>query len=67
MLYFIFLTISTSMVLPVYGYMENKGMKWSPKAVSTRGLPSLPQYQWLTQQDRRIEYTRVFSQWSAGV
>jgi len=55
------------MVLPVYGYMENKGMKWSPKAVSTRGLPSLPQYQWLTQQDRRIEYTRVFSQWSAGV
>ena len=25
--YDIFLTISTSMVLPVYGYMENKGMK----------------------------------------
>jgi len=25
--YVIFLTISTSMVLPVYGYMENKGMK----------------------------------------
>jgi len=26
MLYFVFLTISKSMVLPVYGYMENKGM-----------------------------------------
>jgi len=24
--YVIFLTISVSMVLPVYGYMENKGM-----------------------------------------
>ena len=35
MLYFIFLIISTSMVLPVYGYMEYKGMnEWMNMPVS---------------------------------
>ena len=49
MLYFIFLTISTSMVLPVCGYTENKGMnEW----IQSSGFVSIQNFK--TSQDGSV-------------